>query len=498
MKLFRCVPVLALLAPAIFLSGCNIAGSSSSTSGSGGSGNASASPSISVISPNTGPTTGGTAVNIKGSNFASGALIFFGAVAAAGVTVNGPTQIQAVAPSVSNTGAVSVVVQNSDGQSANLTNGFTYTSAPPSSAPTVSSVSPGTASPGTQVTVNGTNFGSGASVTVGSAAASNIQFLSSSQMTAIVPSLSPGTYDVSVANTNGLSATLSSAVTVPAPQSLLSGCTVDSSNQPSCAIPSGWTDVVNEGFEGGKLRNTGIESVSGGSIECTSAHSGSCAFGRLYNADDLASYWHLAQGAIGSSHEIYISFWENDGSGMQPNYIANNFVFTAMLNGNGPRWDRWAMTCDNGVGPGNLYLCQSENWVVEDFMTGAYKTKAFYGPNVPIAYNSWVQVEIHYKANTVTGGVANSDGSFEEYLNGKLILSAAGAVLNGAQDMTGMPLRVGSYYEINKTTDSTGTLCLKPASSGGKASNCWGSSCSPCPNMPNHTKYWDDIIVLRK
>ena len=62
------------------------------------------------------------------------------------------------------------------GQSGSLTNGFTYVVAP-----TVSSVSPnnGPVAGGTAVTITGTNFAAGATVTFGGTAATNVVVVNS-------------------------------------------------------------------------------------------------------------------------------------------------------------------------------------------------------------------------------------------------------------------------------------------------------------------------------
>ena len=84
---------------------------------------------ISSISPNSGPTAGGTAVTISGSNFRSGAGVQFGSVSAPAVQITNSTQIQAVTPAEAS-GVVSVTVKNSDGQTATAANAFTF-AAPP-------------------------------------------------------------------------------------------------------------------------------------------------------------------------------------------------------------------------------------------------------------------------------------------------------------------------------------------------------------------------------
>ena len=72
-------------------------------------------PTISGVSPNTGPTTGGTLVLITGTNFQTGATVIFGSTAAT-VTFVSSTQLKATTPPEP-AGAVGVVVRNLDGQS---------------------------------------------------------------------------------------------------------------------------------------------------------------------------------------------------------------------------------------------------------------------------------------------------------------------------------------------------------------------------------------------
>src|SRR5258706_14313247 len=95
-------------------------------------------PTISGISPNSGPTAGGTAVTISGSNFRSGTGVQFGSLSARGVQIASSAQIQAVTPAKCS-GVVSITVKNSDGQTATAPNAFTFAAPPfqivPSSLP---------------------------------------------------------------------------------------------------------------------------------------------------------------------------------------------------------------------------------------------------------------------------------------------------------------------------------------------------------------------------
>ncbi|MEJ2009150.1 MAG: IPT/TIG domain-containing protein [Acidobacteriota bacterium] len=170
----------------------------------------STSPTVSSVSPNSGPVAGGPAVTVTGTNFASGATISFGGVAGLNVSFVSSTQLNATTPAHA-AGTVNVAVTNPDGVSAALSNGFTYGS----STPTVGSVSPmsGPADGGTQITITGTNFQSGAAVSVGGLAANSITVTNSTTIQAVTPAHSPGPVSVTVTNSGGQSATLSSGFT---------------------------------------------------------------------------------------------------------------------------------------------------------------------------------------------------------------------------------------------------------------------------------------------
>jgi chitodextrinase len=82
-------------------------------------------PTVSIVAPNNGPATGGTAVTITGTNFAAGATVAFGEAAAMNVVVVNGTKITATTPAGS-AGAVTVTVTVND-QSGSQFSGFTYT-----------------------------------------------------------------------------------------------------------------------------------------------------------------------------------------------------------------------------------------------------------------------------------------------------------------------------------------------------------------------------------
>ena len=84
-------------------------------------------PEVISISPTSGHPSGGTSVTVSGTGFSTGATVTLGGTAATNVTVVSSVSITATAPAHA-AGTVDVVVTNSNGQSATLINGFTYTS----------------------------------------------------------------------------------------------------------------------------------------------------------------------------------------------------------------------------------------------------------------------------------------------------------------------------------------------------------------------------------
>jgi hypothetical protein len=177
-----------------------------------GQGSSNPAPSVTGIGPSSGTPSGGTPVTITGSGFLSGATVKFGGTTATNVTVTSSSTITATTPAHAS-GTVDVVVTNSDGQSGTLAGGYTFTASNP--APTVTGVAPssGTANGGTAVTVSGTGFLSGATVTFGGTTATNVTVVNSTTITATTPAHTAGAVTVVVTNTDGQSGTRSSGYT---------------------------------------------------------------------------------------------------------------------------------------------------------------------------------------------------------------------------------------------------------------------------------------------
>ena len=110
-----------------------------------------------------------------------------------------------------------MAVNNTDGQSGALPNAYTYTS--PNPAPSVGSISPtsGTTAGGTAVTITGTGFFSGATVSFGGTAATGVTVASSTSISASAPAHAVGSVSVAVTNTDNQNGTLANGYTYTSP-----------------------------------------------------------------------------------------------------------------------------------------------------------------------------------------------------------------------------------------------------------------------------------------
>ncbi len=100
----------------------------------------------------------------------------------------------------------------------------TFATGAATASPTVTGVSPssGPVAGGTAVTITGTNFVTGTTVTFGSAAATNVSMVNSTTITATTPAGSAGAATVKVTNSSGQSGSLASAFTYTASPTLTS------------------------------------------------------------------------------------------------------------------------------------------------------------------------------------------------------------------------------------------------------------------------------------
>ena len=168
-------------------------------------------PTLTRVEPDSDMVTGGATVKIIGGNFQDGATVTIGGNAASNVIFVSPTELSAQVPAGA-AGSVDVVVTNPDGKSGTLAGGFTYIEPPP---PTLTGVEPDTdiVTGGATVQITGRDFQDGATVTIGGNAASNVVFVSLTELTVDVPAGAEGSVDVVVTNPDGKMDTLAGGFT---------------------------------------------------------------------------------------------------------------------------------------------------------------------------------------------------------------------------------------------------------------------------------------------
>jgi hypothetical protein len=155
-------------------------------------------PIISRITPNFGPPDGGTEVVLDGRNFGDRVVATIGGSTIQALRRIDERSLVGLTPA-GPAGAADVRVENPDGQSDTLVNGWAWGSAPP---PTfsVARVTPeiGPITGGTRVTVIGSGFESGATVTFGGQPGTGVQVVGGATISCVTPSGMVGPVEVVV------------------------------------------------------------------------------------------------------------------------------------------------------------------------------------------------------------------------------------------------------------------------------------------------------------
>jgi prepilin-type processing-associated H-X9-DG protein len=235
-------------------------------------------PSVTGISPASGPIGGGTTVTITGTNFVPGSNVSVGGIPATGVNVVSSTSITFTAPA-GTAGAVDVQVTTPGGTSpVAAVDQFTYIGGPtvtgvnPASGPTSGGITlVGNQMTVSTVTITGTNFIAGATVSFGGNAASFCVVLSSTQIACAAPAGAAGIVDVQVTTTAGTSAKVAADQYTYVARPTVTG--VSPSAGPvaggSSVTITGTNFVAGATVSFGSAAATGVTVVSATSIACT-------------------------------------------------------------------------------------------------------------------------------------------------------------------------------------------------------------------------------------
>jgi len=174
-------------------------------------------PTVNTISPTTVAVDGSSfTLTVNGTNFVSGqSAVTWNGTALTTTYISGGTQLTAVVPAsyiaATNTGTNPVSIGVTTTSSNTLSSSSNPTLSLTTTTPTITGITPtGAAAAGGKLTVYGTNFNSGSVITWGSSNLTTV-FVSATQLTATIPTLSGSTVAVGVANYIGSTSTSSSA-----------------------------------------------------------------------------------------------------------------------------------------------------------------------------------------------------------------------------------------------------------------------------------------------
>jgi hypothetical protein len=182
---------------------------------------------ITNITPESGPTTGGTALTISGTNFVPGSVLLIDGQPALDLTFVGESLLTATTPPGAE-GVAEVTLNTGDGRSTTYPPGFTYvrpdeadTWYPPEPELTLTAVYPewGPECGQTIVTIQGTGFECGTVVLFDDVLALETMFVNPTILTAVTPPHSPEVVDVTVVLPDGSRATLDDAFEYLTPDS---------------------------------------------------------------------------------------------------------------------------------------------------------------------------------------------------------------------------------------------------------------------------------------
>jgi uncharacterized protein YhjY with autotransporter beta-barrel domain len=203
-------------------------------------------PTISTVSPNRGPTAGGTVLTITGTQFTGATNVTIGGISQVPNVVNDTTITVTTAPRAAGLVDVSVTTP---GGTVTQNNAFSYRAVP-----IITGVLPngGTTLGGTSVTITGSGLQDASSVTFGGIGGTSIVATADNAITVATPSHAAGTVSVVVTAPGG-TATASNAFTFVAPAPVISGVS------PNSGLTAGGTSITITGnyFTGASLVTIG-------------------------------------------------------------------------------------------------------------------------------------------------------------------------------------------------------------------------------------------------
>ncbi len=282
---------------------------------------------------------------------------------------------------------------------------------------------------------------------------------------------------------------------------LLTGCTVNSSNVPSCSTPTGWSLTAAQGFDSGSVPST--QAILG-NITTAKPHTGTQSLQRDITYDQASATWFLSKGSgagqLGSFTSVYLSYWEY----LDSSAAINDELIVADISNSLSGVLQQEIVIDRF---GNSFNTLTPNILVESQgnASGAIG-HSFYGPSPNIAAGAWHQWEIEWTPNTGSCSGLTGNGSVQIWIDGTLKYNLASACINGTVTMSGNSGLYAGGVNTKLLWTSNGTTsgsCTAMGSGQGFSLNGGGASFSLIdsycgPLAPSFNRYIDDVIVLKQ
>jgi hypothetical protein len=377
-------------------------------------------PSITSVNPTIGTAAGGVNITITGNNFVYGDQIRVSGLDCLNINIINLTTINCDTPA-STPGIKTIIITSPHTGDSNSVN-FEYIAVPPLA---INSVTPNTGPTigGTQITIGGTSFEAGTTVTVGSNACSNITLINSSTITCITPIGNPGSEDVLVTNPNTETDILVAGFTYQGIITNGLSAFYDISNVNS------WPGSGQTIFD---LSGNNYNALLGSNdqIETADAAFGSES-GLSYTALQRNQYKHISTSLPSNfSNSLTAEFWTRVIGASSAGDKVEERLFTQYRSGGSEIWDsRLALGRDNNNGTNSV------QGLVENGSTDFSVVDTGFNLGNSFQNRAWDHVSITYDNNTSETKI---------YVNGVLqqsLIKAAGSPSNN-------PIKIGTWRPV--------------------------------------------------
>lgn len=395
---------------------------------------------VTAVTPSSGGTDGSTVVKLTGSGFAPHMDVWFGAQQAPVVAFvnSGEVYIQ---PPAHSAGHVSVgIIESVDSLNRNAFT-YTYVNGQPAGGKTLlTSVSPASATVNTSVTatLNGANFQQGSRVRIAGVNAASVQVVAATQIKAVLPAMSAGSYTVEVVNPDNSVASLSNAITY-----------------------LGLLNIVTTGLPGatvGKPYGATLEAAGGKAPYVWSA-SGTLPQGILFNAQGTLSGSPAKAGTSSFTATV------KDASNTTKAQVFSLVASPAAKSGSGAATGQALTSCQAINSSGSYYLdadvtCTSQGFAMNadniSFNLNGH-TITYGGSSVVPA----ISVCDQWYAQLPKSSCGNARHANLEVYNGKIVQAKGSAAFNPAIWIgQANGLSGGSIHDLSITIQETGAQAI--------------------------------------